>query len=80
VSVRDRLLANSCFCMCCAGYKRLAVMRRAIRISALVQLVYVCIRTLWHSVPFFTGGALRHSLLRPLSAAAVSVRGLNVKK
>ncbi|KAI3438865.1 hypothetical protein D9Q98_001282 [Chlorella vulgaris] len=36
-------------------YKRLAVMRRAIRISALVQLVYVCIRTLWHSVPFFTG-------------------------
>jgi hypothetical protein len=41
-----------------AGYKRLAVMRRGIKLSALVQLAYICVRTLWHSVPFLTGGAL----------------------
>lgn len=34
----------------------MAVMRRTIRISAIVQLVYICIRTLWHSIPFLTGG------------------------
>lgn len=42
-----------------AGYKRLAVMRRGIRISAIVQLVYICVRTLWHSVPLLTGGERR---------------------
>ncbi|KAL4434165.1 hypothetical protein ABPG75_000606 [Micractinium tetrahymenae] len=36
-------------------YKRMAVMRRTIRISAIVQLVYICVRTLWHSIPFLTG-------------------------
>ncbi len=31
-------------------------MRRGIKLSALVQLAYICVRTLWHSVPFLTGG------------------------
>lgn len=44
-------------CLRAAGYKRMAVMRRTIRVSAIVQLVYVCVRTLWHSIPFLTGGA-----------------------
>ena len=46
----------TCAHLVAAGYKRLAVMRRGIRISALAQLVYICVRTLWHSIPFFTGG------------------------
>lgn len=41
----------------CAGYKRLAVMRRTIKLSAIAQLVYICLRTVWHSVPFLAGGA-----------------------
>lgn len=41
----------------------MAVMRRTIRISAIVQLVYICIRTLWHSIPFITGGAPVHRSL-----------------
>lgn len=32
------------------------MMRRGIKLSALVQLAYICVRTLWHSVPFLTGG------------------------
>ena len=36
----------------------MASMRRSIGVTAVVQLAYVCVRTLWHSVPFFTGGAL----------------------
>ena len=32
-------------------------MRRNIKRSALVQLAYICVRTLWHSVPYLTGGA-----------------------
>ncbi|PSC75778.1 hypothetical protein C2E20_1244 [Micractinium conductrix] len=36
-------------------YKRLAVMRRTIKLSAIAQLVYICLRTLWHSVPFLAG-------------------------
>lgn len=36
-------------------YKRMVVMRRTIRISAIIQLAHVCVRTLWHSVPFLTG-------------------------
>lgn len=51
-----------------AGYKRMAVMRRTIRISAIVQLVYICIRTLWHSIPFLTGGALLEQFLWCLGA------------
>ncbi|PRW59175.1 jagunal-like protein 1 [Chlorella sorokiniana] len=36
-------------------YKRMASMRRTIGVSAVVQLAYICARTLWHSIPFLTG-------------------------
>lgn len=48
-------------CPCRAGYKRMASMRRTIGVSAVVQLAYICLRTLWHSIPFLTGGE-RHAL------------------
>lgn len=41
------------------GYKRMASMRRSIGVSAVVQLAYICARTLWHSIPFLTGGERR---------------------
>lgn len=52
-----------------AGYKRMASMRRAIGVSAVVQLAYICLRTLWHSVPFLTGGK-RHITAGVLPAVA----------
>lgn len=41
-----------------AGYKRMAGLRRTIRVTATMQLAYVVLRTLWHSIPALTGGAL----------------------
>ena len=35
----------------------MAGLRRTIRVIATVQLAYIVLRTLWHSIPALTGGA-----------------------